>query len=176
MRLVALAVPLMIAFVVGCGKPPESAGDDLAALQGAWTVSDIETGDCEDEQFKEVFKNATIRVKEDVVTLTVKRAGGGEKNEYAKITLDAAKSPKELEAVDADEQGKPKPTTKLERNAKTGKIETREGPPDSARAIYKLNGDTLTLAISFDKNGSRPTDFRKKKGSAVVQLMKAQTP
>lgn len=152
MRLSAFAaLTAVLVAAPAWGKPK----DDKADLQGSWKVSKLEfPPDLEEEGKRireEVTKKVSVTVKDD--TASGKHT---EKTEELKGTfkLAADKSPKEIDFTAAPREGSGR------------KAETVKG-------IYKLDGDTLVVAVAIGENVARPKEFKPSgskadKGGVVV--------
>jgi uncharacterized protein (TIGR03067 family) len=88
-----------------------------------------------------------------------------------KMTIIPGKEPKQVDLAEVDEAGKP--VTETKRTKSRGKTKTSKSAV-KRMAIYKIDGDKLTLCISF--GDKRPADFDPKKGSFAyaVTLEKAK--
>ena len=158
MRTATLAVLFTtVLLVTGCGKK------DDQKVQGNWTVSKFELpeGDGKEaEFFNAFFKDAEVTISGDQATITLNMKGENMpgvkmENKPARLryTFDSSKSPKQVDLTgipDADE---------------------KDAKPHTVYAIYKLEGDTIVLAVGFakgDKTAPRPTEFKpsiEKKGT-----------
>lgn len=177
----ALVLAVLLGTAAGCGKKPEAsdgggsesggpapASDDLAALQGKWGVTGLEIEfppDSPAEQHKKDRKSmedmlnaVEITVNSNLITATLpnKKEPG-----YAVFKLDASKSPKEVDFNESDAKGKILPSKEFANfDWKTNQPTYKEGPPHTIKAIYKIEGDTLTVAAGMGKNPPRPTEFK----------------
>ena len=178
MRFLTCAV-VMVAFLgltlVGCKSSEEKAADkkvvqdELDKLQGKWKIASREgEADPDGEEDKEKGdKGLVITIDKDVLSY----AYDGEVSSRRKMTLRPSKETKEVDLVYVDEKGKEMTNTsrtKVTSGKKKGKIkETKTTLKE--QAIYKLDGDKLTLCIAWgDKN--RPTDFTTPPGSGRYSM------
>jgi uncharacterized protein (TIGR03067 family) len=163
MRAIAFALLAGLAsLAAGCGKKDGGGGgsseEDLAALQGTWEIVRIDVPEGEEVASPDVFKTVEYTVKGNLITAT---EVGERKPGYAIFTLDASKSPRELDLTGADENGNPVPSKEYDGgDPATGKSRYKEGPPPRVHAIYKIEGDTLMVAARKRFGAPRPTDFR----------------
>jgi uncharacterized protein (TIGR03067 family) len=125
------------------------AAKDLKQFQGTWALQSVEANGMmiDAEALKKAGHEITLTVKEDKVTLKLKRG-----DVVGTIKLDPSKKPKAYGSKGTDPEGK-----------------THE-----AVGIYKIEGDTLTVCyVAAGKD--RPTDFKADAGSeAVVQVFKRE--
>ena len=147
------ALIAFVGFAAGCGKKPDGTpsggSDDKAAVQGEWAVLKVDTGEKDGAFIEEMMKEATITVKDNLITAGQPKGMGGkdEQSGYATFTMDSSKSPKEIQFTKADANGAPKPSKK-------------EGRSETVRGIYKLEGGTITIAIAMSEKQARPTEFK----------------
>jgi uncharacterized protein (TIGR03067 family) len=125
-------------------KPlPEAAQKDLKKLEGKWkAVKATVNGNEENDANKEIlveFKGRKILVTED----------GNEKEFFEVATLDPSTTPKLIDLKALQDMG---PITK-------GTV---------YEAIYKVDGDDMSLAIYFAEGKKRPEKFESEKDSMVV--------
>lgn len=197
----ALVLVGLLALAAGCGKKPEAGkggggggdggdtpADDLAALQGKWGVTSLElefppdspaeAHQQERKSIEDMLNSVEITVKDHLIT-----ARSPEKKEpgYAVFKLDSSKSPKEVDFNEADAKGAIQPSKEAsDFDWKTNQFKVKEGPPNTIRAIYKLEGDALILAAGLGKDPPRPTEFKavapkskkERDGVAVLRLKK----
>ena len=128
--------------------PPDDANAKaLKALQGKWKVvaaeENGEAGPLED------FDTHTVAIKGNVLA---EIKGGKEQRRY-EIKVDPSKSPAHLDLVKLDENGKP-----------TRKV---------VYAIYKFDGDKLTICFGKGTPDDRPREFTT--GSADLQPPKGKS-
>jgi len=146
MRTTTLAVLFtIVALGSGCGKK------DDQKVQGTWTISNLDFPESEGkggEFVKEMVKDVEVTISGDQITITSK---GESKPGKLRYTYDSGKSPKTVDITEVLEGDK---------------------KPDTGLGIYKLEGDTIVLAVSFGKGkdgaAPRPTEFKasmEKKGT-----------
>jgi uncharacterized protein (TIGR03067 family) len=131
--LVAIGAAVLL---VGADAPSDAAKKDLAALEGEWgMVSAERDGMAVPDEYvktgKRVFKDGEVTVSfQDMVFLK------------AKVTVDPAKKPKEMD------------------------YDVTEGPTKGQKqlGIYEIDGDTIKFCFAPADKG-RPTDFTAKEGS-----------
>jgi uncharacterized protein (TIGR03067 family) len=83
-----------------------------------------------------------------------------------KMNIIPDKDPKQVDLTEVDEAGKPvTATTKTKSRGKTKTTKTTF----KKLAIYKVEGDKLTLCISYDDK-KRPTSFEPKKGERAYAV------
>ncbi len=197
----ALALVGLLALAAGCGTKPEGGNggggggdgggtpaDDLAALQGQWAVTNLEVEfppDSPAEQHQQerklmdnMLKSVDITVKDNLITA---RLPEQKEPGYAVFKLDSSKSPKEVDFNRSDAKGTIQPSKEgSDFDWKTKQIKYKEGPPETIKAIYQVEGDTLTIAAGLGKNAARPTEFKPvppkskkdRDGVAVLRLKK----
>lgn len=136
----SLAV-VAVLFVAGSvGADDKKNEADLKAMVGKWTVEKAEIGG----------KDITEHLK--VLKFEIRDGGKytaqvGEEKDDGTFTVDAAKKPKEM---DVKPNGGPH----------KGKL---------VKAIYKLDGDTLTICYDFDaEKGKRPEKFESKPDTMLL--------
>jgi len=163
---------------VGCGKKDKdlvgggdgSTGgattDEKVALQGKWSAVRLEVAfapDSTQELVKrlkhdqdELVANGELFIKDNLIAATVLKENSPS---YVVFAIDASKSPKEVDLVAADEKGTPQPEyTNPTRS--TAKRDFKEVPPTKVHGIYKLDGDTLMVAVALGKDAQRPKEFK----------------
>lgn len=192
MRAVSFSLLIaFLAFAMGCGSKPDATGgdkggpsggpaDDKSALQGSWKVIKLDMGDETDEFSKKIaedIKTATFTVKGDIVTANDPK--GKEGPAHLRMTLDPGKSPKQIDFLPVDEKGVPKPN-KLQSVDSAGKVISKDVPPEPTLCIYKLEGDTLVVAVPVGfglGKSARPAEFKarvpkdKRKGEGDKESM-----
>jgi len=134
----------------GCNKKPGATGGGPAGIEGKYIVTDFEMGGekSKAEELSFLFgkdeAERTIIIAND--TITFNRRKGGEDN-VKKYKLDPSKTPAEIDFTYTESGGK----------------------PETAYGIYKIEGDTLTIALAGpNKDGKsdpkdRPKEFKTKK-------------
>ena len=123
------------------GKPDDAVAAEYKALVGNYKVAKVELGG----------KDITEHLKEMKFEI---RDGGkytaqvGELKDDATFTVDPAKKPKEMD------------------------VKPNGGPNkgQTVKAIYKLDGDTLTMCYDHDKSENRQTKFESKEGTRVLLI------
>jgi uncharacterized protein (TIGR03067 family) len=154
-----------VALATGCGKkdePSSGGADDKARVQGSWVVTRVELPETDaktQSKIGEEIQNIQVTVKDGTITATIPRE---REPGYATFTFDPSKSPKEVDFTETDKEGR-----KSERADAT------------MPGIYKLDGDTIVIAVQIEKGGPRPNDFKPsaspdKKGGVIVVHAKKQ--
>jgi uncharacterized protein (TIGR03067 family) len=112
---------------------------DKAALQGTWKVTaSVSKGE---KSSADDIKNLFLIFKGDAILVRE----GGKTEEKFSYSLDPLKTTKELDL--------------------TLKVGPQKGRVD--RAIYKIEGDKLTICIQTNKDAPRPREFRSPVGSEL---------
>lgn len=163
-KLTVLALFALTVGLAGCKSSEERAKDEAAKkaeldkFQGKWTVASRE-GD-KDEDADEVDEKKAgyyYIVEGDIIRdAYVDKDGKEDVFTRQKLTNLGGGDPKQVDLVYVDDKGKPI-TTRTTKKGVTGKRKTTTSELKNV-AIYKFDGDTLTLTISFDEK-KRPTDF-----------------
>jgi uncharacterized protein (TIGR03067 family) len=132
------AVGLVVAFLTGVNAP--QAGEAEDELQGSWTLeSKIASG----KEFTQARAyNFQLRVEGRKWTVFIKGKAANE----SELMLDASKDPRWLDVT----------------------FQPRGGKALLSRGIYKVEGDTLTVAQGTAASGKRPNTFESPNGSDVV--------
>ncbi len=168
-----LIAALVLSFgLTGC-KSNEQLDADSAAkkgeldkLQGKWKVVS-RMGD--DEEDAEPTEAGAYYVIEGDLMKFVYKSADGKVEEYGrkKMTLMADKEPKQVDLTYVDESGKPMKERKVKKGI-TGKKKVSTSDMKDV-AVYKVEGDKLTMAISYDEK-NRPTGFTTAKGTSSYVL------
>jgi len=157
--------------LTGC-KSKEQADAEAAALkaeqdklQGKWKFAS-RVGDTEDEDEKEDKPEPTSYLAYSVDGDILKQYWvdkDGKETVFVryKLTVIPNKDPKQVDLTEVDEAGKP--VTETRRTSSRGKTKAKKTTV-KYMGIYKVEGDKLSLCISYDDK-KRPTDFEPKKGS-----------
>ncbi len=158
----------------GC-KPKEQAEAEKAAikaeqdsLQGKWKFASRSGDDDEDEEEKPTEPNGYLAYTVDGDIL---RYGwfdkDGKENVWAryKMTLTPGKDPKQVDLTEVDETGK---AVTVSKRVSKGKAKPKTTTLKRL-AVYKVDGDKLTLCISF-ADGKRPDSVEPKKGSSAYAV------
>jgi len=141
---VALSVFLLTVVPARADTPKDAEiKKDVEKFQGKWTVASIEENG-KPAPADEVAK-FEVTVKGDVFTVKIK----DENNRELTIKLDPTQKPATIDLVPKDAKDK------------------------TVLGIYKLDGDTLTIA-GTDEKKERPTDFTAGKGVTVLVLKRAK--
>ena len=156
----------------GCKSKEQTEADSAAKkveqdkLQGKWKVVS-RTGD--DEEDVDAPAPTAYYVIEGDTMKFVYTGNDGKVEEYSrkKMTLMADKDPKQVDLVYLDENNKPMKERKVKKGF-TGKKKVSTSDMKDV-AVYKVEGDKLTMAISFDDT-KRPTGFNASKGSSSYVL------
>ncbi len=162
---------LCVAFA-GCKNKAQVEAETAAKkveqdkLQGKWKVVSRE-GD--EEEGEEPAAASSYYVIEGDIFKFVYKGTDGKEEEYSrkKLSFPADKDPKQLDMTYVDESGKPLKEAKVKKGFTGKKKVTTTEMKDVA--IYKIDGDKLTMAISFDDK-KRPTGFTGTKGSSSYVL------
>ena len=142
-----------VAFVVlfaasGSARADNSAADEGKKLQGEWRAVGVELRGKKLTEDDAEAKAMRVVIQDDGVTFSPTAKPGRERKQTFK--LDPGKTPKEIDltALDGQEKG------------------------TTAAAIYKLDGDRLTICLPyFAKDPSvRPTEFKADKGGDFMLL------
>ena len=156
----------------GCKSKEQTEADNAAKkgeqdkLQGKWKVVS-RMGD--EEEGEEAAAATAYYVIEGDTMKYVYKGGDGKEEEYSrkKMTLMTDKDPKQVDLTYLDENNKPMKERKTKKGI-TGKRKTSTSDMKDV-AVYKIEGDKLTMAISFDET-KRPTGFNAAKGSSSYIL------
>jgi uncharacterized protein (TIGR03067 family) len=130
----------MLGVVLTVGAPGEKDKKDGPAIVGEWSGE------------KAVRGGQEVAVPDGGITVTFTAdgkvkivTGGKERDEHGTYTIDAKKSPAEIDLTPPKEEGK-------------------------HLGIFKIDGDTLTVCLG-DKGGTeRPTKFESPDGSKIMLL------
>jgi uncharacterized protein (TIGR03067 family) len=165
---------ILLAALAGCGKdapapvPPPTGSiivmDDLELLAGKWGIVKVDVVNSNSAPPADLLESQVFEVRGSRVIVK----NEGDRNQELIIKLDTTKSPKEIDISSSDKDGKSQQTMKEADNKNT----------NSAKAIYKLEDDTLVVAISMPEN-PRPSEFKpvklqkdKNDGNTVVMTFK----
>ena len=160
--------------LVGCRSKEQIDADsaakkgELDKLQGKWKVVSRTGDEDEDEDAEPAEPNAYYVIEGDLMKFVYKGADG-KTEEYGrkKMSLMADKEPKQVDLTYVDEAGKPMKERKVKKGI-TGKKKTSTTDMKDV-AVYKVEGDKLTMAISYDEK-NRPTGFTTAKGTSSYVL------
>jgi uncharacterized protein (TIGR03067 family) len=138
MRSVALATLAVVLSAVPLTA--QDAQDDRQKIQGTWALKAMEIGGknvLEDKDQAKALQNFTVVITAERITVQFSK----EEHHEASYKLAPARNPKELDLtfLEGRDKGKTSP------------------------AIYKLEGDTLTLC-GTDAGQPRPTEFKTRPG------------
>ena len=158
--------------LAGCKSKEQTEADSAAKkaesdkLQGKWKVVS-RMGD--EEEGEDVAAATAYYVIEGDTMKYVYKGTDGKEEEYSrkKMTLMTDKDPKQVDLTYLDENNKPMKERKTKKSF-TGKRKTSTWDMKDV-AVYKVEGDKLTMAISFDEK-NRPTGFTSAKGSSSYVL------
>jgi len=166
-----IALSALIAFP-GCKSAEEIAKEkaateaDMKLLEGRWTVADLAGDpDAEDEGKPKSFE---VVIEKGVM----KRMTNGEAWQRQRMTIYPLTEPKRIDLVavkedGTDEQKKYRVWVKGSKG-KPGKYVDRTGVFKQV-GVYKVTGDTLELATSYDEN-DRPTELSRGPGRELLKL------
>ena len=169
---------LSVAFV-GCKNKAQVEAETAAKkgeqekFQGKWKVVSRE-GDTEEEG-EMVEPNSYYVIEGDIVKHVFKIDGKEEEISRQKLSFTPDKDPKQVDLTYVDENNKPIKEKKTKKGVLSKKRKTTTTEVKDV-AIYKVEGDKLTLAISYDDK--RPTTFLGSKGTSsyVLTLEKMKDP
>ena len=162
-----------VAFTFAGCKSKEQTEADTASkkaeqdkLQGKWKIVS-RTGD-EEEDVDAPAPTAYYVIEGDTMKFVFK-GNDGKDEEYSrkKMTLMSDKDPKQVDLTYLDQANKPMKERKVKKGF-TGKKKVSTSDMKDV-AVYKVDGDKLTMAISFDDT-KRPTGFNAAKGSSSYVL------
>ena len=152
--LLAFSLTALAAMILACGgtttekRDPDPNPSDQAALQGTWKVHKVEFPEgAKDfdgilmQSTEPFYRSLRFNVTNNVVTIRTPKDDPQEKDlllGMVVLSLDASKSPKEVDFTPRDEKGNPAP----------GK--------NPVRGIYKFEGGILVVALG----PIRPVEFR----------------
>jgi uncharacterized protein (TIGR03067 family) len=148
MKNIQALLPLVIlAGALSTGIAADSKADDLAQLQGEWTMV---SGSADGQPMPAEMAKEMKRVcKGDELTVTM----SGSTYFKAKITLDPSKSPKTIDYA-------------MTEGVTKGKKQL---------GIYQLNGDTFKACMG-KPDAARPTDFKPGEGRTVSVWKREKAP
>jgi uncharacterized protein (TIGR03067 family) len=165
MRTHLLTLPVLLAIVAGC-RSSATTGTDVAGptksfpphdrkfLQGTWKIVDSSrTGEAKQRDLE-----STLSFEDETMTFVHK---DGTKGEQCTFSLGMGVSPRHLDLVQLDKEGKPKAKKRMPK-----------GPDVDAvtPGIYELSGDELKLAIVWTTDmNKRPKSFEAEEGSEAVR-------
>lgn len=129
----------ILSLAVALGFVATATAADKSPLEGKWTVTSL----TRDGKADKSLDGATREHAGDKYSVTP-AAGSNAPKAEGTATIDAAKK-----------------TIDMKPSAGRYKDKTLKG-------IYKIEGDTLTVAFSSDPDKARPTAFESKEGSGIV--------
>jgi uncharacterized protein (TIGR03067 family) len=136
--LVVAGVALVL--LVGADKlVGQEAEEELAKLAGTWTLESRSSGGKEFKQAKAL--QLQVRIEGDKWTVLVK----GRPTDTDRIVLDPTQDPKTID-----------------------RIAEKDGRTTTVRGIYKVEGDTLTVANGAANDKKRPEKFESAEGSSTI--------
>jgi uncharacterized protein (TIGR03067 family) len=110
---------------------PDDDKKDSERLQGSWKMASLNVNG--EKVPDDAIEMAKLVVKDDQYTITL----GEQTTSAAKFTMDSSKTPKQVDF---------KYTEGLQKG-------------QTAKGIYKLDGDTFTMCRSLTEEGDRPAEF-----------------
>jgi uncharacterized protein (TIGR03067 family) len=129
---------LCVVLLLGADKKDDGK-KDAEKLQGKWVVKSVERGGQAVDLDKEEHVPQALTFKDDKITVAIK---GGNKHEG---------------------------TFKLGRDGKLGTLDLTPEEEDKKdrviKALYRLDGDKLTVCVNEGKQGDRPKEIAAKEGS-----------
>jgi uncharacterized protein (TIGR03067 family) len=135
MRGQLLAV-LAVGLLVAAEAPKDDAKSDLKKMEGSWKLAAGETDG--DKIPEDGLKNSSLKIKGEKYDAKL-----GDSTHEGKLTLDATKKPKTMDATDGD---------------------------NTVKGIYELKGDELKICIA-PPGQDRPTEFASKAGSGHILMV-----
>jgi uncharacterized protein (TIGR03067 family) len=166
MRTHLLTLPVLLAVAIGC-RSSTSTGDaagpgpvttspphDRMLIHGTWKIVDSSrTGEARQRDLE-----STVRFEGDSMTFLKKDGTPGDQCSYS---LGMGTSPKQLDLVQLDKDGKPKAKKRMPKGPEVDAV---------TPGIYELNGDELKLAITWTTDlHKRPKSFDAEEGSEAVR-------
>jgi uncharacterized protein (TIGR03067 family) len=158
MRMIGTLVIVGCIAAMGCGKK-DAAGEDTKFVQGNWGVESVDILNDRKPRPDE-FEKTYFKITD---TKGVVWDRGKEQLTFA-IKLNSSIAVKEVDFTEADADGKTDGQmsyTKYDFSGKGPPVTSKaERPRNVIKAIYKIEGDKIILAIAGHPKSPRPTEFK----------------
>ena len=136
------------------------ATGDLASFQGTWVAANVEWHEGfqllpkEDPHLLEGVVQGHLFT---VINLQSERIWS---KKYFSLALDATKMPKTIDLIDTDNTGSITPKIHFPSTSISGGAVRSESLPRRRLGIYRIDGQTITIAIALQSGVTRPTEFK----------------